>query len=212
MAPHLLGVIGLSLALLAAEAWAQRPLPLPPPWPDTVPPSPGSPPAALAPPRPPPPPPEPPVPVRPADAPRGPVTGLPLPRFASLGSNRINLRRGPGTQFPIEWTYQRTGWPVEIIREFDVWLLVRDHDGAQGWVQRSFLVGRRHFVVRGETRPLLRRPEQQAPVVARLDPGVHGRIRRCDAGSPWCEVEVRGTRGWLMRSWFWGTYAGEAVK
>jgi len=98
------------------------------------------------------------------------------------------------------------------VREFDIWRQVRDQDGAQGWVQQSFLTGRRNLVVRGETRPLLRRPEESAPVVARLDPGVQGRIRRCDAGSSWCEVEVRNTRGWLQRAWFWGTYAGEEVK
>lgn len=202
-------------ALVALPALAQRPLPVPPPWPDTVPPPRGGEPRvapAPVPPPAPPPPRDPPVPVRPADAPKGPVTGLPLPRFASLGSNRINLRTGPGTQHPVEWTYQRAGWPVEITREFGIWRRIRDHDGAEGWVQQSFLSGRRTFVVRGETRPLLRRPDESAPVLARLAPGVQGRLRRCDAGSPWCEVEVRGMRGWLNRAWFWGSYQGEEVR
>jgi SH3-like domain-containing protein len=205
--------------LLSLPAAAQRPLPLPPPWPETMPPQRGAPAeqgrqaapgqAAPAPPRPPP---EPPVPVRPADAPRGAVTNLPLPRYASLGSNRINLRTGPGTQYPVEWTYQRSGWPVEITREFGIWRRVRDHDGAEGWVQQSFLSGRRSLVVRGETRPLHRRADEASPVIARLSPGVQGRIRGCEAGAAWCEVEVRGNRGWLRRSWFWGTYQDEEVK
>ena len=37
---------------------------------------------------------------------------LPLPRFASLDSNEINLRAGPGTDYPILWVYQRKGLPV----------------------------------------------------------------------------------------------------
>jgi SH3-like domain-containing protein len=196
---------------LAQPSLAQRPLPVPPPWPDVIPPPRGQQ-AAPAVPVPPPPPQEPPVPVRAADAPKGPVTGLPLPRFASLGSNRINLRTGPGTQHPVEWTYQRSGWPVEITREFGIWRRIRDHEGGEGWVQQSFLSGRRSLVVRGDTRPLLRRADEASPVVARLAPGVQGRIRRCEAGSAWCEVEVRGTRGFLMRAWFWGTYQGEEVK
>ena len=204
--------------LLALPVSAQRPLPVPPPWPDTVPPPSERAPAPdrrSATPSPPPSPPrapDPPVPVRAADAPRGSVTGLPLPRYASLGSNRINLRTGPGTQYPVEWTYQRAGWPVEIVREFSIWRRVRDHDGAEGWVQQSFLTGRRSFVVRGETRSLKRRADESAPAIARLDPGVQGRIRRCDSGGDWCEVEVRGNRGWLHRSWFWGTYQGEEVR
>lgn len=198
------------VTLLALPAAAQRPLPLPPPWPETVPPQRAAPGVPLPPP--PGPPPEPPVPVRPADAPKGPVTSLPLPRYASLGSNRINLRAGPGTQYPVEWTYQRTGWPVEITREFGIWRRVRDHEGAEGWVQQSFLSGRRSLVVRGDTRPLHRRADEESPVVARLAPGVQGRIRGCDAGAAWCEVEVRGNRGFLRRSWFWGTYQNEEIK
>ena len=201
----------LAVTLAVLPALAQRPLPVPPPWPDQTPPSRGSE-SRPALPTPPPPAPQPPVPVRPANAPKGPVTGLPLPRFASLGSNRVNLRTGPGTQHPVEWTYQRAGWPVEITREFGFWRRIRDHDGAEGWVQQKFLSGRRSLVVRGETRLLLRRPDLAAPPVARLAPGVQGRIRRCEAGSAWCEVEVRGTRGFLMRGWFWGTYEGEEVR
>lgn len=36
---------------------------------------------------------------------KGSVTGLPLPRFASLGSNLVNLRIGPDLRYRIEWTY-----------------------------------------------------------------------------------------------------------
>ncbi len=150
--------------------------------------------------------------VRPADAPLGSVTRLPLPRFVSLGSNRINLRTGPGTQHPVEWTYQRNGWPVEIVREFGTWRRVRDIDGAEGWVQQNFLSSRRSFVVRGQVRALRRRASEDAPVVARLAPGVQGRIRTCAAGSAWCEVETRGERGYLMRAWFWGSYQDEEIK
>jgi SH3-like domain-containing protein len=112
----------------------------------------------------------------------------------------------------VEWTYQRNGWPVEIIREFGTWRRIRDHDGIEGWVQQNLLSGRRTLVVRGETRALHRRADETSPVIARLAPGVQGQIRRCEAGSAWCEVEVRGNRGWLKRAWFWGTYAGEEVK
>jgi SH3-like domain-containing protein len=198
MAPCLLAAL---LVLAASPALAQRPLPVPPPWPEAVPPPPRAAPA-----------PTPPVPTRPAETARGPETGLPQPRYVSLGSPRVNLRTGPGTQHPAEWTYQRNGWPVEIVREFGHWRRIRDHEGVEGWVQQNFLSGRRTLVVRGETRKLLRRPEESAPVIARLSPGVLGQIRRCEAGSPWCEVEVRGNRGWLLRAWFWGTYAGEEVK
>ncbi|GIX08850.1 SH3 domain-containing protein [Elioraea sp.] len=143
---------------------------------------------------------------------RGPVTGLPLPRFASLRSDEINLRAGPGTRFPVEWTYRRAGLPVEIVREFDTWRRIRDVDGVEGWVQQARLTGRRTFLVRGGTRTLRAAPDAGAAPVARLAPGVIGTIRRCERASAWCEVSVEGRRGFLPREAMWGVYPGEEVR
>jgi SH3-like domain-containing protein len=79
---------------------------------------------------------------------------LPLPRFASLQSNQVNMRQGPGETYPIIWTYQRAGLPVEIIEEFDIWRRIRDHDGVVGWVKSTLLVGKRNVIVRDSQRPL----------------------------------------------------------
>ena len=70
-----------------------------------------------------------------------------LPRFASLRSDDVNMRAGPGTRYRIDWVYKRRDLPVEIEREFDVWRWVRDADGIQGWVHQATLMGRRNFIV-----------------------------------------------------------------
>ena len=44
-------------------------------------------------------------------------TGLPLPRFVSLKSNKVNLRRGPSLDYKIDWVYQRKHLPVMIVSE-----------------------------------------------------------------------------------------------
>ncbi|MFM7416963.1 MAG: SH3 domain-containing protein, partial [Alphaproteobacteria bacterium] len=118
----------------------------------------------------------------------GSVTGLPLPRFAALRSDEVNMRSGPGTRFPIEWTYQRRELPVEIVREFELWRRIRDPEGTEGWVHQSTLMGRRSFIVRGAPGSevmLRRRAEDQAQPVARLRPGVVGRLRACDTRRYW---------------------------
>ena len=60
-------------------------------------------------------------------------------RFASLDSGEVNLRAGPGKDYPILWVYQRKGLPVEIIQEFDTWRRIRDRDGTVGWCSRPAL-------------------------------------------------------------------------
>ena len=160
-----------------------------------------------------PPEPEPPPPAAPPKPPVGTVTGLPLPRFAALGSNQVNMRIGPDLRYRIEWTYQRRDLPVQIIEEHQIWRKIRDPEGTEGWVQRPLLNARRTFLVPGDgERTLRRRPEAEAPPVAHLKPGVIGLIRRCEAGSAWCEVRVADHAGWLRRAEIWGVSAEEAIE
>ncbi len=145
----------------------------------------------------------------------GSVTGLPLPRFAALRSDEVNMRSGPGTRFPIEWTYQRRELPVEITREFELWRRIRDPEGTEGWVHQSTLMGRRSFVVRGAPGSevmLRRRAEDQASPVARLRPGVVGRLRACEPANPWCEAQIGEYRGFVKRTDIWGVGTSEEVK
>jgi SH3-like domain-containing protein len=76
-----------------------------------------------------------------------PVTGLPVPRYVSLKSDRVNLREGPSKEHRTRWVYQRAGLPVEIVAEFETWRRVRDADGSEGWVLHSLLSGRRTALV-----------------------------------------------------------------
>jgi SH3-like domain-containing protein len=151
-----------------------------------------------------------PPPPKPDDT-KGTVTGLPLPRWAALRSDEVNLRVGPGTRYPIQWQYHRRDLPVEILREMDVWRLIRDQDGVKGWVHEATLVGHRTFVVQPDEAVLRARAADDAAPVAILKPGVVGRIRSCAANAAWCEVQVRDYRGWLRRNQIWGVSPTEAV-
>jgi SH3-like domain-containing protein len=150
-------------------------------------------------------------PAKGGDPGKGSVTGLPLPRWASLRSDEVNLRSGPGTRYPIEWEYRRRDLPVQIEREFEVWRLIEDQDGVKGWVHQATLMARRGFIVVGAERVMRRSASDDAAAVARLKPGVVGRFRACDAKAAWCEVQVQDYRGWLKRDEVYGVYPGEPI-
>lgn len=143
-------------------------------------------------------------------------SGLPLPRFVSLKSSKVNLRIGPGLGYPVEWMYLRAELPMEIIQEYDNWRRVRDVEGAEGWINQSLLSGRRTAIAapwqRGKDTELLLRagPETTARIVARLEPGAIGAIRSCNG--QWCEIEFSGHKGWLSQTQIWGAYPGESYK
>src|SRR3954468_13893752 len=77
----------------------------------------------------------------------GSVSGLPIPRFVSLKSDRVNVRAGPNKDQDVRWVYTKAGMPVEITAEFENWRRIRDWEGAEGWVYHSLLSGKRTAVV-----------------------------------------------------------------
>lgn len=134
-----------------------------------------------------------------------------LPRFAALRSDEVNMRAGPGTRYPIQWTYRKRDLPVEIEREFEVWRLVRDIDGTRGWVHQATLTGRRNFIVKGGDATMRDAPKESGGAVAILKQGVIGRIRSCEANAEWCQVQTGSYRGYLKRDHIWGILPNEAV-
>jgi SH3-like domain-containing protein len=156
-----------------------------------------------------------PVPEQPAEPGKGANSGLPLPRFAALRSDEVNLRSGPGTRYPIEWVYKRRDLPVKIEREFEIWRLVQDQEGVKGWVNQATLAPRRTAAVLGAagTEHALRRDAQDgASPVARLKPGVIVRLRSCEAKSDWCQAQVGDYHGWIRRTELWGVSPDEVIQ
>ena len=139
-------------------------------------------------------------------------TGLPLPRFASLRSNNINARSGPGARYPIEWVYMQKSAPVEIIAEFELWRKIRDWQGSESWVHKSMLSGNRtvKVVAPGENN-LYSKPDYNASVVAKVEDDVVGEIVACPSGNSFCEIKFDGVKGWLPRRDIFGLLPDEVL-
>jgi SH3-like domain-containing protein len=136
-------------------------------------------------------------------------TGLPLPRFVSLRSNEVNLRTGPGTQYPVTWIYRRQMLPIEIIAEYRNWRKIRDWQGDEGWVHKNMLSGRRSIIVMGDAQSILAAPSASSPVLVRAEAGVVGHLVACPDEGPFCRVRIGSREGWLERTGFWGAYPDE---
>jgi SH3-like domain-containing protein len=139
---------------------------------------------------------------------------LPLPRFASFKSNEVNMRAGPGENYPKRWVYQRAEMPVEIIDQEDTWRQIRDYQGVVGWVSVNLLTSKRTAIMTETRRTLRDMADANGRPVALLEPGVIGRLQECSGD--WCRLEVKGpegwVKGWLKRTDFWGVYPTENFK
>ena len=137
-------------------------------------------------------------------------SGLPVPRFVTLRSDKVNVRSGPGARYPVEWVFERRGLPVEVVAEYELWRKVRDIEGTEGWVHQNLLSSRRGVVVTGAVRSLKREARADAGIVAQLEPEVIGQLLECRG--PWCRIDVQGYRGWLKRDEMWGVFPNETVE
>jgi SH3-like domain-containing protein len=147
-------------------------------------------------------------------------SGPPVPRFASLKSDKVQLHHGPGAEFPVAWVFRRAGLPVEITREEDAWSEVRDSEGTTGWVWSTALSRRRTVLVlpgqtkpgqsQQETVPLRDDDSPNATTIANIEAGVLANIIDCNGR--WCRISVGTFRGYVEQSKLWGTRQGEVIK
>ena len=144
------------------------------------------------------------------------TTGLPLPRFVTIKSRKVNLRVGPGLDYAVSWRFLKAGVPVEVTQEYENWRRIRDADGAEGWVFHSMLSGERSAIAapwmkdKGKDIFVNMRADgtDTGNVIAKLQPGVVVRLDECNG--EWCLAEASDTEGWVSQAEIWGAYPGEA--
>lgn len=144
---------------------------------------------------------------------KGAVSGLPIPRFVSLKSDRVNVRGGPTKDHDVVWVYTNAGLPVEITAEFENWRRIRDWEGAEGWIYHSLLSGKRTAMVTLKSSDdlieLYDVPDPASAVAARLQSGVKAVVKKCTGA--WCRIVGKGFDGWIAQQRLWGVYPGEKV-
>lgn len=142
-----------------------------------------------------------------AEAIRGQVTNLPLPRFVSTKSTEVNVRRGPSLSHRIDWVFKRRAMPLEIIGEYGHWRRVRDRDGAGGWVHYSLLSGIRMVIVEEDMLVLHRTQDPESEPMAIAEAGVIARLGKCTPAR--CRITAEGHRGWVAKTALWGVRSDE---
>lgn len=136
-----------------------------------------------------------------------------LPRFATLRTDPVHWRAGPGSDYPILWIYRRNGLPVEVFEKFENWRRVRDAEGVEGWVNAALLSRTRHVQVIVPAVALRRQPRADASRVALAERGAVLALDSCD--TDWCIVttlEGDSFSGWVEKTALWGVKPNEVFR
>ena len=136
-------------------------------------------------------------------------SGLPVPRFVSLKSDEVNMRVGPGREYPLSWVYKQKHLPVKVIAEFDIWRKVIDHEGTTGWVHGQLVTLKRYALIQSRLTKLYRKADFDSPVVAVADKGVLVELQLCEP--QWCRVATDELRAFVRREDIWGVLDTETL-
>jgi SH3-like domain-containing protein len=126
----------------------------------------------------------------------GSVSGLPIPRFVSLKSDRVNVRSGPNKDQEVRWVYTHAGMPVEITAEFENCGASAIGKAPKAGSIIHCLSGKRTAMVlpkaKDELVPLFESADIESAVAARLQSGVLGALKSCNGS--WCQFGGRALK------------------
>lgn len=132
-------------------------------------------------------------------------SGKLVPRFDSLRYSTVNGRAGPSLDYPIQWTYERAGLPVLILKESPDWRWVRDPEGTEVWIHARMLSGKPAAMIRNEA-VLKTAAATEAEPIAILQAGAIVTVTSLAEG--WARVEAGGFSGWVGTGDIWGAAPG----
>lgn len=122
-------------------------------------------------------------------------------QFVSLKSSKINMRVGPGDEFPISWVFLRAGLPMMLIAEFQHWRKVRYLDNTEGWMHKNMISGRNTAIVLKDNALLYKRDSESCPI-AKLEKDVV--VRVLEKRNNWIKVDINKIKGWIFKENLWG--------
>jgi SH3-like domain-containing protein len=124
--------------------------------------------------------------------------------FASLRSNETNIRSGPGSNYPIKFTFKLRNLPVRIVSEYDNWCEIEDYEGSRGWVAQNLITKKRHLMTFSKKNiiDIHIKKNETSKVIFHLENYVIGEYLKCE--EYWCALKINDEKGWILSSDLYG--------
>ena len=121
--------------------------------------------------------------------------------FLMLKNSKVNVRMGPGMDYPIKFIYKKKYLPVKIIDKKDNFRKIIDHKKNSGWIHWTQLKKINSLLVLSD-RILFKKPTYNSKPLANIKSGRLFVIEKCKKN--WCEVSSQSYSGWITTENVWG--------
>ena len=123
-------------------------------------------------------------------------------KFLSLKKNKVNVRYGPGFDFPVKYVYKKINLPIKQIDKKENFRRIIDYKKNSGWIHISQLK-KVNSVITIQDKILFEKPTIFSEPIANIKKGRLLIIKKCE--KDWCKIESENFKGWVNNKNLWGT-------
>ena len=121
--------------------------------------------------------------------------------YMSLKNKKVNVRYGPGLDYPIKFVFNKKNYPVEIIDEKENFRKILDYKNNGGWVHRSQLKKNKSLITLQE-KILFKNSTKYSTPIAVINSGRLLIVKK--EGKKWLKVVTGNYVGWIDNKYLWG--------
>jgi|TARA_Y100000389_G_scaffold12933_1_gene11574 SH3-like domain-containing protein len=122
--------------------------------------------------------------------------------FLSLKKNKVNVRYGPGFDFPIKYVYKKINLPVKQIDKKENFRRIIDIKNNSGWIHVTQLK-KINSVIALKDKILFKKDSFFSKPIAKIKKGRLLVIQNCKGD--WCKIITDNFKGWIKKDNLWGT-------
>ena len=123
--------------------------------------------------------------------------------FLSLKNKKVNVRYGPGFDYPIKYIYKRKFLPVEVIDKKENFRRIIDFKKNSGWIHISQLKKGNSLIVI-EDKILFSKSSKFSRPIVKLEKGRLLIVKKCK--NNWCKIKTDKYKGWIDNNNVWGSF------
>ena len=121
--------------------------------------------------------------------------------FLSLKKGKVNVRYGPGFEYPIKYIYKKINLPIKQIDKKENFRRIIDLKNNSGWIHVSQLK-KLNSIIPKEDKILFNKPSNFSKPLAKIEKGRVLLLQNCI--EKWCKVKTGSFKGWIKKENTWG--------
>ncbi len=122
--------------------------------------------------------------------------------FLMLKNNKVNVRYGPGFDYPIKFIYKKKYLPIKIIDKKENFRRIIDLKNNSGWIHTSQLRKNKSFILLKD-QLLFSKPTKYSKPILKISKGRLLLAKKCK--KKWCKVKTENYFGWIFAGNLWGS-------